>query len=115
MLDRWVGKIPLRRERLPTPVFLPAESHGQRSLAGYCPRSCKESDMTEQLAIFISPPCSLWGIPQVKAPGFDPWVEKILWRGKWLPTLVFLPGKFHGQRSLAGYCPWGYKELLNLW
>ena len=33
--DGWVGKIPWRREWLPTPVFLPGESHGQRSLAGY--------------------------------------------------------------------------------
>ena len=31
--------------------------------------------------------------------GFDPWVGKILWRRKWKPTLVFLPGEFHGQRS----------------
>ena len=31
------------------PVFLPGEFHGQRSLAGYCPWGCKESDMTEQL------------------------------------------------------------------
>ena len=31
----------------PTLVFLPGESHGQRSLAGYSPRGCKESDMTE--------------------------------------------------------------------
>ena len=30
--------------------------------------------------------------------------------GKWQPTPVFLPGKFHGQRSLVGYCPWGCKE-----
>ena len=30
---------------------------------------------------------------------------------KWYPTPVFLPGKFHGQRSLAGYSPWGRKEL----
>ena len=34
---------------------------------------------------------------------FNPWVGKILWRRKWQPTTVFLPGKFHGQRSLAGY------------
>ena len=33
-----------------------------------------------------------------------------LWRRKWQPTLVFLPGKFHGQRSLMGYSPWGCKE-----
>ena len=33
------------------------------------------------------------------------------WRRKWQPTPVFLLGKLHGQRSLAGYCPWGHKEL----
>ena len=43
----WVGKIPWRREWQPTPVFLPGESHGQRSLMGYSPRGHKESDMTE--------------------------------------------------------------------
>ena len=32
------------------------------------------------------------------------------WRRKWQPTPVFLPGKFHGQRSLVGYSPWGRKE-----
>ena len=30
---------------------------------------------------------------------------------KWQPTPVFLPGKYHGQRSLAGQSPWGHKEL----
>ena len=30
--------------------------------------------------------------------------------GKWHPTLVFLPGKFHGQRSLMGYIAWGHKD-----
>ena len=45
--DPWVGKIPWRRKWQPTPVFLLGESHGQRSLAGYSPRGCKESDRTE--------------------------------------------------------------------
>ena len=35
---------------------------------------------------------------------------KILWGRAWQPTPVFLPGEFHGQRSLAGYSPWGHKE-----
>ena len=48
--DSWVGKIPWRRARQPTPVFLPGESHGQRNLAGYSPWGHKESDMTEQLS-----------------------------------------------------------------
>ena len=40
-------KIPWRRAWHPTPVFLPGKSHGQRSLAGYSPWSCKQSDTTE--------------------------------------------------------------------
>ena len=36
---------------------------------------------------------------------------KVPWRGAWQPTPVFLPGESHGQRSLAGYCPWGRTEL----
>jgi len=32
------------------------------------------------------------------------WVRKIPWRRKWQTTLVFLPGKFHGKRTLVGYC-----------
>ena len=43
--------------------------------------------------------------------GFDPWVGKIPWRREQLPNPVFWPGEFHGQRSLAGYSPWGCKEL----
>ena len=45
--DPWVGKIPWRRAWQPTPVFLPGESHGQRSLVGYSPQGCKKSDTTE--------------------------------------------------------------------
>ena len=44
-------------------------------------------------------------------PRFDPWVRKIPWRRDWQPTPVLLPGEFHGQRNLAGYGPWGHKEL----
>ena len=62
----------------------------------------------------------MWGFPGVtsskestcqcrrlKRNVFDPWVKKILWRREWLPNLVLLCGKFHGQQSLAGYSPWG--------
>ena len=47
---------------------------------------------------------------QRRTPGFNPWVRKIPWRMAWQPTPVFQPGEFHGQRSLAGYSPWGCKE-----
>ena len=45
--EPWVGKIPWRREQLPTPVFLPGGYHGQKSLAGYSPCGHKKSDITE--------------------------------------------------------------------
>ena len=48
----WVGRIPGRGQWLPTPVFLPGELHGQRSLAGYSLWSHRESDTTEQLTLF---------------------------------------------------------------
>ena len=47
-INPWVRKIPWSRKWQPTPVFLPGESHGQRSLAGYRPWDHKESDMTER-------------------------------------------------------------------
>ena len=73
--DPRVRKIPWRREWLPTPVFLPGKSHGQRSLEGYSSRGCKESDTTEQLSTaqhhFYQPPAAIqlpsrqrWSFPR---------------------------------------------------
>ena len=60
-----------------------------------------------------------------KGPKFDPCIGKIVWRREWLPTPVFWPGEFHGQRSLAGYGQSGRTEsdmtepltlaLFSLW
>ena len=52
--DPWVEKILWRRTWLPTPVFLPGESYGQRSLVGYSPWGHIESDTTEQLTLSLS-------------------------------------------------------------
>ena len=49
--DSWVRNILWRSEWQPTPVFLPGESHAQRSVAGYSPWGHKESDTVEQLAL----------------------------------------------------------------
>ena len=48
------------------------------------------------------------------AGSIHPWVGKIPWRRKWQPTPVFLPGKSHGQRSLADYSPWGRRRARNV-
>ena len=49
-------------------------------------------------------------LPACGRPRLDPWAEKIPWRREWQPTPVLLSGKFHGQRSLVGYSPWGRKK-----
>ena len=59
-------------------------------------------NMQEGEGVYIS------GVPAMQE--FDPWVKKMPWRRKWQPTPVFLPGKSHGQKSLAGYSPWVSKE-----
>ena len=58
MQETWVGKIPWRRERLPTPVYWPGEFHGL-----YCPWDGRESDMTECLSLSLSLPLAPPGKP----------------------------------------------------
>ena len=57
--DPWVRKIPWRRKWQPTPVFLPGESHGQRSLAVYSPWGCKETWL-KQISLQWLPYRTLW-------------------------------------------------------
>ena len=48
---------------------------------------------------------------RLKRHWFNPWVRKTPWRRAWQPTPLFLPGEFHGQKSLVGYNLWGHTEL----
>jgi len=57
-------------------------------------------------AVVKNPPANMGVVSSIPA-----WVRKILGRRRWQSTPVFLPGKFHGQRSLATYSPWSHKEL----
>ena len=50
---------------------------------------------------------------QCRGLRFNPW--KIPWRRKWQPISAFLPGEFHGQRSLVKYNPWGHKRWDMTW
>ena len=47
---------------------------------------------------------------QCRRPGFNLWVRKIPRKREWLLNPGFLPGEFHGQRTLADYSPWGCKQ-----
>ena len=53
---------------------------------------------------------SLHQYRRCKRHRFDPWSGMIPWSRKWQPAPVFLSGKFHGQRNLAGYSPWSHKQ-----
>ena len=92
-----------RRKWQPTPVFLPGESQGRRSLVGCSLWGRRLGHDWHDLAAAAGGASGKEPTCQGKGCKFDPWVRKIPWRKKWLPNSVFLPGEFHGQRSLAGY------------
>ena len=125
-----------RRKWQPTPVFLPGEFHGQRSLACYSLWGRKEPDMTEgslnlpmhscQRRQWHPTPVLLPGkphgwrtlvgcSPRGRKVGHD-WVTSLSlftfmhWRRKWQPTPVFLPGESQGWGSLVGCHLWGRTE-----
>ena len=84
------------------------------------------SGICEYFLPFYGLPFHLWivsleGLPSGKEStcqcrrhtrhGFNPWLGKILGNRKWQPVPVFFPGKFHGERNVVGYSPWGRNEL----
>ena len=77
--------------------------------------SCKANFLTKHL-LFLGLPRGTSGkettcqCRRQKRRGFHSWVGKIPWRRARQPTPVILPGESHGQRSLAGYSPWGRKK-----
>ena len=92
--DPWVGKIPWRRKRLPTPVSWPREFHGLYSLW-----SCNEWLWASLVAQTVKNLPIIWEI-RVQSLGWEDLLEK----GMATPP-VFLPGECHGQKSLVGYSP----------
>ena len=82
----------------------------------FCPLSLIPKNMHHGIAVSQGFPGSANGKEPTcqcrrhRRLGFDPWVQKISWRGTWQLSPVFLPGKSHGQRSLAGYSPWSQSQ-----
>ena len=62
-----------------------------------------------QVVLVVKNPAANAG--DVRDTGSVPGSGKIPWRRAWKPIPVFLPGESHGQRSLAGYSPWGHEEF----
>ena len=60
-----------------------------------------------QVALVVREPACRHG--RCKRRRFGPWVGNTPWRRAWQATPVLLPGEAHGQRSLAGYSPWGHR------
>ena len=78
---------------------------------GVCSNSCPVSQRC-YLTLSSWLPGATPASPGNKRPRLIPWVGKISWRRKWqLAPISNLPGKFHGQRSLADYSPWVHEEL----
>ena len=80
----WVGQILWRRKLLPTPVFLPGESHGEMSLAGYSPQGRKELDTTERITLSLSKGQRTW-------PGCCGYMPVV-------PNLAGNKDQFHGRQ-----------------
>ena len=125
-----------KRQWQRTPVLLPGKSHGWRSLVGCSAWHLKELDTTEQLHFHFSLSCigegngnplqcsclenprdggaqwaAIYGVAQNRTRLNRLSSSRlILWRRKWQATPVFLPGEFHGQRSLAVCSPWDCEE-----
>ena len=76
-------------------------------------RQCQMENKALHVTVIVSSKESTCQCSRCKRCGLDPWVGKITWRRKWQSTSVFLPGKSHGQRCLAGYSPWGHKNVRH--
>ena len=101
-----------RRKWQPTPVFLPGESHGWRSLVGYSPQGRKEPDTTERLHFHLGSLVAqtVKCLPVTR----ETWVRSLGQEDPLEKEMAThsstLAGKFHGWRSLVGYSPQGHKE-----
>ena len=96
----------LQHARFPHPSLFPGVCSDSCPLCQWChptisssvtPFSSRDDSDGKESACTVGDPGSIL-------------VGKIPWRREWLPTSVFLPGGFHGQRNLAGYSPWGCRE-----
>ena len=112
----------------PARILCPWDSPGKNTEVGAMPSSRGSSPMGSNLCLLHLLHCQVDSLPRSLIRCFPgrsdgkesacnagdlgsiPGLEKSPWRREWLPTPVFLPGEFHGWRSLVGYSPWGRQE-----
>ena len=113
--DPWVGKIPWKRKQQPIPIFLPGESHGQRSLVGYSPWGHKESDMTEHT--HDTPGLDLTcaqARPAAPTLVSGPlWVALLSCDSPVLPVLYSLYSHQSSSKVLLSFMAWNYPEEVT--
>ena len=101
--DLWVGKIHWRRERLPTPVFWPAEFHGLYSLWGH-----KESDKTERVSLYFTSLIHKWILGLPLSQFRNSFMYNYLWphglQHTMLPCPSLSPGACSNSHPLSWWC-----------
>ena len=98
-LEKTVDEMTQIRPAWVTGQLLPLYPFRSQPMNDFC-FSTYPDPRSSQLALVVKNPPPIAG--DIKSNRFNPWVRKNPWRREWLPNLTFLPGEFHGQRSLAG-------------
>ena len=114
--DPWVGKIPWRRKWPLAPVFLPGESHAQRSLVGYSPRGCTESDATEATKhtfIYLLFIVKSWQLHR-KLPNSIEWACEPFTHFPLMVTSYTTVIRYQNQETAMGTCTYGIVPRLLL-
>ena len=111
--DPCSGKDPRRKHGTPLQCSCLQKSLGRRAWQATAHRLAQSQQHWRDLAARTVAPLAAQAVKNplaVGKAGFSPWVGKICWRSERLPSPVFLPGEFHGQRSLVGYGSGDLKE-----
>ena len=124
------GKAIKPRNRVLEDTWTLISFHGEEKASTFQTSGMQSGSFTywlrENLSQFVKWPTQSRGLSSLVAQMVknlprvrESWVwslgQEDAWRREWLPTPVFLPGKLHGQRSLAGYSSWESQRLRHDW
>ena len=87
------------------------QSAPRKSLSTVPTQSHSTDDFTTSRGLRLSNVSDVTKLPAMQETQVEPWFRKIPWRKDWQPTPIFLPGKSHAQRNMAGYSLWDGKRV----